>query len=71
MTVQNYFEQELKVRLRYNYVHIYFEKVCCVYLMFQLQDFTKMQLSFTLLLIHFNGNIKMYQSDFTIFWLLL
>ena len=34
ITAQNYFEQELKVRLRYNYVHIYFEKVCCVYLMF-------------------------------------
>ena len=26
MTVQNYFEQELNVRLRYNYVHFYFEK---------------------------------------------
>ena len=25
MTVQNYFEMELNVRLRYNYVHIYFE----------------------------------------------
>lgn len=26
MTVQNYFENELKVKLRYNYVHFYFEK---------------------------------------------
>ena len=26
MTVQNYFEKELKVQLRYNYVHLYFEK---------------------------------------------
>ena len=25
MTVQNYFEKELNLRLRYNYVHIYFE----------------------------------------------
>ena len=26
MTVQNYFEKELKVRLRYNYVHLNSEK---------------------------------------------
>ena len=26
MTVQNYFQKELKVPLRYNYVPIYFEK---------------------------------------------
>ena len=26
MTIQNYFEEELKVELRYNYVYFYFEK---------------------------------------------
>ena len=26
MTVQNYFETELNIPLRYNYVHFYFEK---------------------------------------------
>ena len=28
MTVQNYFEKELNVPLRYDYVHFYFEKFC-------------------------------------------
>ena len=36
MTVQSYFEEQLNVPLRYDYVNLHFEKFysCCIYLMF-------------------------------------